>query len=75
MASKRYMRGRYATFEYEDETSAFDPAGRWQGGTECYLRTYRVRVPRGLLAKADRSKDVRLVMDWIDRNTDKPIWI
>lgn len=35
----------FYTHEFEDETSAFDPKGRWQPGGEYYSRTYRVRVP------------------------------
>lgn len=31
--------------EFEDETSQFDPKGRWAGGIDCYLRTYRCMIP------------------------------
>lgn len=35
----------FFTYEYSDETSQFDPKGRWVYGAEYYERTYRVRVP------------------------------
>lgn len=37
---------RFFTFSYTDETSQFDPAGYWQGGTECYMRDFYCRIPR-----------------------------
>ena len=70
-----YQSARYVDFEYDDETSAFDPNGEWQSGSEYYKRTYRCRVPRGLLMKAQASNDYSRLMVWIDEHADKAIWL
>lgn len=33
-------------YEWEDETSSFDPKGRWVGGCEYYARTYQCWIPK-----------------------------
>lgn len=67
----RYDNDRiYADYGFTDETSQFDPLGQWQGGSECYLRDYRVRVPRRMLDRGDRDE----ITTWIENNNDKPIW-
>ena len=67
MSDKPERRPGYRLHEYTDETSMFDPAGRWQGGTECYVRTYRVWLPLGL-----KSENIG---DWLDRHEgDDSIW-
>jgi hypothetical protein len=73
----RYDNDRvYATYEFDDETSQFDPMGRWQGGTECYERTYRCRVPRKLLERAERTGDFNKLNEWIDdRQGPTGIWL
>lgn len=35
----------FFTHSFVDETSEFDPKGRWSGGSDCYLRNYHCRVP------------------------------
>lgn len=40
----------FFTYMWTDETSQFDPKGRWCGGLECYEREYAARVPRALYA-------------------------
>lgn len=37
-------------YEWEDETSAYDPKGVWMGGSEYYSRTYRLWVPNRIKA-------------------------
>lgn len=52
----------FFTHEFEDETSAYDPEGRWSG--VCYSRTYRCRIP---IAFRDCSEAI----DWfIDSNLE-----
>ena len=36
----------FFTHSYTDETSQFDPQGRWNFGCECYERTYYCRIPK-----------------------------
>lgn len=67
---KRYDGPRYADYEYDDETSQFDPRGRWQGGSECYIATYRCRVPKGLL----KDGKERALEDWIVNHSERGIW-
>jgi hypothetical protein len=31
--------------EFDDETSQFDPKGRWHYGSDCYMRTFRAMIP------------------------------
>lgn len=76
MASGRYLNDKlYADYEWEDETSQFDPKGRWVGGSEYYSRTYRCRVPKGLLKLCEATGDHEILSDWIYRNQEKPIWL
>jgi hypothetical protein len=35
----------FFTYVWEDETSQFDPEGRWCPGLDCCLRTYKTRLP------------------------------
>ena len=35
----------FFTYSFVDETSNFDPKGRWNYGCECYERIYRCRIP------------------------------
>ena len=71
----KYDTKRYVDFEWEDETSGFDPVGTWNGGSECYTRGYRCRVPRGLLEKANVTGDDSALFDWILNHSDEPdIW-
>jgi len=60
----------YFTYEFEDETSGFDPLGSWQCGAEYYSRTYRCRIPHRIKDNED------LIQDFIDRHTeDKYFWV
>jgi hypothetical protein len=73
---RRYLNNnRYAEYEFEDETSQFDPLGKWMGGLEYYSRTYRVRVPKKMLEKANESGDHSAIMRWIDNHGDRGIWL
>lgn len=74
MPEKRYMTDRYAAFEFDDETSQFDPLGRWVGGCEFYARTYRCRVPRKMLERAKTTGDFTKLNDWIDAHDGPGIW-
>lgn len=38
----------FFTHTWTDETSQFDPRGRWCPGLECYEATYSARVPRAI---------------------------
>lgn len=77
MKNKNNYSGRgYAEYEFDDETSAFDPEGVWQGGSEYYARTYRCRVPAILLALAEKSGDFDAVHSWINAHDgDQEIWL
>ena len=66
----KYNGSRYVDYEFEDETSQFDPEGRWNPGGEYYSRTYRCRVPRKLLESKDESK----LSDWIANHSERGIW-
>lgn len=57
----------YRTIEYDDETSQFDPKGRWCPGSDCYQRTYKVRVP------AELTEDE--IDDWLDRNAGRVVYL
>lgn len=65
---------RYADYEFSDETSQFDPLGRWMPGGEYYQRDYRCRVPRRMLEAAEKSGDFSKVDDWIATHTENEIW-
>lgn len=58
------MRG-YWLYEWEDETSQFDPAGRWAPGSECYFRTYRMWVPNCIGKNNQERLD-----EYIERQSD-----
>jgi hypothetical protein len=62
----------YADYEYDDETSQFDPQGRWVSGSEYYARTYHARVPRKMLERCTTSGDYREISDWLDKHSHKP---
>lgn len=70
-----YLGRGYATYEWDDETSASDPKGVWQYGSEFYARTYRCRVPAILLALAQKSGDFGKVTDWVIANEYSEIWL
>ena len=55
-------RAGYWLHKWTDETSSFDPHGRWSGGLDCYERDYSMWIP-------DRIKpdDTVAVNDYIDR--------
>jgi hypothetical protein len=80
MLNKRQTMSRYdndkiyATYTWTDETSSFDPEGRWSGGSDAYWRDYRARVPRKMLERAEATHDFETVKVWIDNNSEKPIW-
>lgn len=57
----------YRVHEWEDETSMFDPRGRWEYGSECFYATYRCYVPARL---KDENFDA-----WLDRNADGVVYI
>lgn len=38
----------FVTHTYTDETSQFDPNGRWSPGLECYECEVKVRIPKGI---------------------------
>lgn len=60
----------YRTEEWWDETSQFDqgPNVRWNGGTECYERLYRCRVPSYLI-------DREAIDNWIEDNLEQVKWL
>ena len=73
---RRYRGRGYADHEWDDETSASDPKGTWQGGSEYYARTYRCRVPAILLALANKSGDFDRVDAWIQAHDSvQEIWL
>ena len=63
---KKVKRG-YRKFEWEDETSMYDPKGRWLGGSECYERTYKAMIPVRL--KEENA------LDWIEEHYEEDIWL
>lgn len=71
----KFLSDRYSTYEWDDETSQFDPKGVWMGGSEYYARTYRCRVPKGLLKSAEKHGNFDKVHDWIQSHDgDARIW-
>lgn len=56
----------YRIFEFDEETSRYDPQGKWRPGTECYFVEYRVWVPIVLGSDSDK------IMDWISNQMDIP---
>jgi hypothetical protein len=66
---------KYQVWEYEDETSEFDPKGKWIPGTEYYSRTYKVKVPTPLLQLCQTKNDFSQIYQWIEENASKNIWI
>lgn len=63
----RKIKRGYKKFIFEDETSMFDPKGRWVGGSEYYSRTYTVMIPV-------RLKDEN-IDNWIANHAEEDIWI
>jgi hypothetical protein len=61
----------YADYVYEDETSQFDPKGRWMGGSEYYARTYHARVPRKMLERCTISGDHTELTYWLEKHGHK----
>lgn len=49
-------------YKWTDETSMFDPKGRWQGGSECYMRNYEEWIPNRI-----KPDDERAIMEYIER--------
>ena len=40
-------------YEFEDETSSFDPKGHWIGGSEYYSRTHKCLLPNESIEWSD----------------------
>lgn len=54
----------FFTYEWEDETSQFDPKGKWHYGGEYYSRIYRARVPVAFKNSDEMSWEfVEMMMD------------
>jgi len=68
MASRKYMNARYVSHEYDDETSQYDPKGKWCPGGEYYSRRFKCRVPKGLVGKLDE------LWTWIENHQEDDIW-
>lgn len=49
---KHRKQGRWL-LEWRDETSMFDPKAEWQGGSECYIRTFRAWIPNSISRNDD----------------------
>lgn len=60
--SKHRKQGRWL-LEWWDETSQFDPMGKWQGGTECYTRLYRAWIPNSI-----SKDDIAAQMDYLEKH-------
>jgi hypothetical protein len=56
---------KFFTYSFEDETSQFDPKGRWVPGAEFYERTMYCRVPLEL------KDDEDLIGEFIDQHWDE----
>jgi hypothetical protein len=50
-------------YEWDDETSASDPKGEWQGGSEYYKRHFKIWVPNRI-----RKDDFDRINEYIDDN-------
>ena len=60
----------YWLCEWEDETSQFDPEGKWVGGADYYQRTYRIWIPNSI---AEEDEDA--VDQYIELHLDDPsVW-
>jgi hypothetical protein len=63
------------TYEWEDETSQFDPKGRWCPGGEYYSRTYKMRVPKALEGNDELSYYfVEMIMNQYE-GCDEGFWV
>lgn len=60
------MKGHWL-HEWEDETSSFDPKGRWMPGSEYYARTYQIWVPNRI--KPDNET---ALLNYIERQSGMP---
>lgn len=64
----------FYTHVWEDETSQFDPLGRWVGGGDYYSREYACRVPK-VFQRCDELRD--MFIDYmIDNHPDEAgFWV
>ena len=61
---------KFFTFTWTDETSMFDPKGRWVGGCEYYEREYSCRIPLRIKDKEE------LINEFIERHmNDEGFWV
>lgn len=47
MDPKRNKKG-FWLYEWEDETSRFDPRGQWSVGSDCCMRVYSMLIPNSI---------------------------
>jgi hypothetical protein len=52
--SKQKRQGRWL-MTWTDETSMYDPKGRWLYGSECAIRDYRAWIPNAIKKNDDDS--------------------
>lgn len=64
----------FFTYEFEDETSMFDdhPSKRWAGGLDCYMRTYKCRVP---IAFQDSEEMIDKFICMMEDSGDEGFWV
>ena len=55
----------YWLYEWEEETSMFDPVGKWVGGNDYYTRTYKMWIPNSITEDEDIDK-------YIEQHSDDP---
>lgn len=65
----------FVVFEWEDETSQFDPHGYWVYGVECYMRKYRAKIPGKLMIQATEESDESIIHDWLSNNCERVTYV
>lgn len=55
----------YYIYEWDDETSQFDPKGIWVGGSDYFIRTYKAWIPNHITNDDEIQK-------YIDDHADDP---
>lgn len=70
--AKKYLSNRYTDYEFDDETSQFDPKGIWQAGSEYYKITIKCRVPVKMLRRAMETHNDSELEFWITNQASGP---
>ena len=56
-------------YKWSDETSQYDPNGRWQGGSECYMVDYEMWIPDSIVPENEEAINSYIDAEW-DRQSE-----